>query len=228
MSIGIVVPFDDNVVLVADGMQLNISVEGEPVVSQDVHKIHFLGDRVGLISFGVSQVTEPTIDLLTRSWAASPVPPMLDGETILTLVNQALARVWAALSFDPSIDLSRPELVAGFAVGAITNQGPYVGIMLRTHGASIARVGSADRRARMITSYDTARAQDVYLRHERAESVCTNLGSGSAIEVQQALLRAAARAVREVGSYDRSVGGTIRYAILSPLPPFRTEGIYPG
>jgi hypothetical protein len=132
------------------------------------------------------------------------------------------------LNFDPSIDMSGPEYVAGFAVGGISAEGPFVGLVLRSRNASVTRIGSPDPRARIVIASDAPRAQQIYLTQEKAEPAIANFGSASLEEIKQAILRAATRTVREVGSYDPSVGGAVRYAIISTLTPTIQEGTCEG
>lgn len=228
MSIGIVVPLEDGVILIADSRQVCLARDGRPVEGDLVEhearqKINFLDERVALITFGVVEVTNETLSVLRQVWPLSGSP--LPIETIISMLDLSLARVWGALNFDPRLDLSGPEYVAGFAVGGISAEGIFVGLVIRSREASVSRLSSPDPRARIVIASDAPRAQQIYLQCERSEPAITNFGSDSLAQIKQAVLRAATRAVHEVGSYDQSVGGAVRYAIISTQAPNVREGI---
>jgi hypothetical protein len=227
MSIGVVVPLEDGVILIADSRQVCLARDGRPVEGDQVEnearqKIYFLDERVALITFGVVEVTSETLNVLRQVWQLSGPPLPL--ETIVSMLDLSLARVWGALNFDPRLDLSGPEYVAGFAVGGIAAEGIFVGLVLRSRQASVSCLSSTDPRARIVIASDAPRAQQIYMQSERSEPAITNFGSASLAEIKQAILRAATRAVREVGSYDQSVGGQVRYAIISTQAPNVSEG----
>lgn len=228
MSIGIAVPIEDGVVLIADSRSVWIArdgeaVEGDPVSRNDHRKITLLDERVAVISFGIVEVNDETINVLRQVWPPSTEPmPM---EMIVTLLDLSLARVWGSLNFDPRLDLSGPEHVAGFAVGGISAEGPFVALVLRSRSESFKRESSADPRARIVIASEAGRAQQIYLRNEKSESALANIGSASLEELKQAILRAAEKTVREVSSYDPSVGGIARYTIISIHPPNVSEGV---
>ena len=59
------------------------------------------------------------------------------------------------------------------------------------------------------------------MQNERQQLALHNSQPGNTEPTVYAVVRAAARAIREVEKYDKSVGGTISYAFFSGAPEIR-------
>lgn len=218
MTLGIVVPLPDGVVFVADGRQVNLSTAGEPVVSDELEKINQVAPDVALISFGVSGVTGHFLETLRQNY---PVPHVRIGSTpeeIAGGIDLLLERVWQHVTFPEGTDMTSPSVVAGFGFGGLASGAPFVGMSIRSQQGRIAYQVSADQRARAVIGGVGCNAQQIYVENERRELDLRDQIPGNMEPTVYAVIRAAARTIREVERYDPSVGGTIQYAFLTGAP----------
>ena len=218
MTLGIIVPFPDGVLFVADGRQVNLSEEGEPIVSDAVTKITQIAPDVALVSFGVWGVTNHFLETARQNF---PIPHMSIGSTpeaIARNIDLLLQRVWEHVTLPEGTDLTNPAVVAGFGFGGLASGVPFVGSAIRSQHKSIAFNVSADPRARAVIGGIGCNAHEIYWENERRELDLHDNIPGNTEPTVYALIRGAARTIREVEKHDPSVGGTIQYAFFTGAP----------
>lgn len=218
MTIGIVVPVPDGVLFVADGRQVNLSEEGEPVISNEVTKINQIAPDVALVSFGVSGVTGHFLETLRQNF---PIPHVRIGATpeeIANSIDLLLQRIWEHVTLPEGTDLTDPSIVAGFGFGGLASGVPFTGMAIRSRHGRIAFEVSADQRARVVIGGVGCDAQQIYLENERRELSLHDRIPRNTEPTVYALIRGAARTIREVERHDPSVGGTIQYAFFTGAP----------
>lgn len=218
MTLGIVVPLTDGVLFVADGRQVNLSAAGEPVVSNEVEKINQIAPDVALVSFGASGVTGHFLETLRQNY---PIPHVRIGATLEEVANNIdllLERIWQHVTLPEGTDLTSPSVVAGFGFGGLASGVPFVGMAIRSQRGRIAFQVSADQRARVVIGGVGCDAQQIYLKNERRELDLHDQIPGNTEPTVYAVIRGAARTVREVEKHDPSVGGTIQYAFFMGAP----------
>ena len=146
MTVGIITPLPDGVLFVADGRHLNLSPEGETVVSDGVTKINQIAPDVALISFGVSGITDHFLETLRQNF---PIPHVSIGSTPEAICGQIdilLERVWQHVTLPPETDLKDPRIIAGFGIGGLASGAPFVGMTVRSHDRRIAYQVHSDPR----------------------------------------------------------------------------------
>lgn len=218
MTIGIVVPVPDGVLFVADGRRVNLSEEDEPVISDEVEKITQVAPDVALISFGVSGVTDHFLATLRQNF---PVPHVRIGNApgeVGESIDLLLSRIWEHVTLPEGTDLTSPSVVAGFGFGGLASGVPFTGMAIRSQRGRIAFEVSSDQRARVVLGGIGCNAQQIYLENESRELPLRNQIPGNMEPTVNALIRGAARTIREVEKYDPSVGGTIQYAFFTGAP----------
>jgi hypothetical protein len=218
VTLGIIVPFPDGVLFVADGRQVNLYATGEPVVSDELEKIHQITPDVALISFGVSGVTGHFLETLRQNY---PIPHVRIGATpedIANNIDLLLERIWQHVTLPEGTDLTSPSVVAGFGFGGLASGVPFVGTAIRAQRGRIAFEVSADQRARAVIGGVGCDARQIYLENERRELNLHDQIPGNTEPTVYALIRGAAHTVREVRRHDPSVGGTIQYAFFTGAP----------
>lgn len=216
---GIVIPVPDGVVFVADGRQVSLSHEGEPVISEEMRKIHQIAPSVAIITFGISNVTGHFLDTLRQNFDIPNVHIGHSPEEICSQIDTLLRRIWSHLTFPPETNMEDPSIAAGFAIGGLALGVPFVGITLQTPHKSLAFQVSSDPRARIIIGGNGhPNPHELYMTNEAQELALRNGIPGNMEPTVYALIRAAAKTMREVGRHDRSVGGTIQYSFFTGAP----------
>ena len=218
MTIGIVVPLPDGVLFVADGRRVNLSLEGEPIVDDAITKINQIAPDVALVSFGVDGVTNHFLETLRQNF---PIPHVSIGtspDEIAGNIDLLLKRVWEHMTFPEGTDMDDPRIIAGFGFGGLASGVPFVGMAIRSNQKSIAFQVSVDPGARLVLGGIGCDAQQLYVENERLELELRNNIPGNTEPTVYALIRAAARTIREVEKYDPSVGGVIQYAFFTGAP----------
>lgn len=218
MTVGIIIPNPDGVLFVADGRQTNLSPTDEPLVSNDVSKIHQIAPDVAVITVGISAVTDLFLATLRENFDVPNVRIGNTPEEIVNAIDQLLDRVWQHVIFPPGTDLNNDDMTAGFGVGGLASGAPFVGVVIRTRDLPVARMGTDDQRARVVVGGTNCNPRQLYAAHEQRELDSHDAIAGNTEPTVYALIRAAAAAIREVEQFDPGVGGTIRYSYFTGAP----------
>ena len=203
MTIGLVIPFNNCLLFVADGLRSPLVGSSDPVY--DAQKIYRITDKLAVITFGVHEVTNEVLRLIQ-------VPYGFSSSFVCQLVDELLEHVWANLNFAEHVNLTLPEMIAGFAIGGIAADGPFVGTVLRRHESRHTFECSTDPRAISLVANKIERARTLYLeQHAPLVQLASELDHGG---VEQALIQAARRTIDQVAKYDISVGGKMTHLTI--------------
>jgi hypothetical protein len=218
MTIGIITPLPDGVLFVAEGRQTNLSTSEESIASNDVTKIYQIAPDVVVITFSISGVTAHFLETLRQNFDVPNVRIGNTHEEIVGAIDQLLERVWQRITFPPGTDFTHANITAGFGVGGLASGVPFVGVSIRSKDLSIALLASDDQRARIVIGGNNCNPRQLYIEHERRELGLYDAIDGNTEPTIYAVIRAAAKAIREVERYDPGVGGTIRYSYFTGAP----------
>lgn len=234
MTIGIALNLPDEVLLVADGRRLSLYKPGEPIEDDDLNKIINLpsagATAAAVISFGISEVTDLAVRMIEH---LVPLTNYHLGSTpndICERIDAAVAGAWTAITpcFSAQIDLTRDDHVAGFVIGGRVLNVLFIGVTLRSSNRRIAFECSTAPDMKLVLSSDILRSRQILMDNLSKEPLLTSaLQVGTKEDIRQAYLRGAVQTVHEVERFDSSVGGTIRYAVISTgMVPY-SSGICP-
>jgi hypothetical protein len=234
MTIGIAVRFQDEVLLVADGRRVDLYQPGEPVEADDLNKIMNLpssgATAAAVISFGVSHVTNLALKIIENLVPRSNYHLGTTPDDICQRIDAAVAGAWVAIAphFDAQIDLTRDDHVAGFVIGGRVLEVPFIGGTLRGFNRPIAFECSTDPNAKIVLCSNIERGRQILMDKLSGEEILTSdLATATRDQTRQAYMRGAVKTVREMEKADPSIGGTIRYAVISTgLVPYYS-GICP-
>lgn len=234
MTIGIAVRVQDEVLLVADGRRLNLYEPGEPIETDDLSKIKNFptsdATAAAVISFGVSQVTDLAAKIIESLIPLSNYHLGRTPDDICQRIDAAVAGAWTAIAphLDAQINLTRDDHVAGFVIGGRVLNVPFVGGMLRGYDRRIVFECSTDPNAKIVLCSDIPRCRQVFMDKLSAEKLLTSdSATATKEETRQAFLRGAVRTEREMERLDRSIGGVIRYGVISSGLVSYSSGICP-
>jgi hypothetical protein len=229
MTIGIVLPLEDGVLLVADGRE---TYPHDPARSptDNSNKIERITPTVGTISFGLIQATENAVITLRQSLTASPIyTPQQVHQSVLSSVrfgwNLLFAERWKDAGekrYDPT---SRAALIVGGLAGTV----PFASALLIY--ADRATGGNTEDSALVLNPYipiilcdEGERARDDFqARVAQVRAMYgTNPGDGLKNRIVMNLLDAASATISMIAARDmtKSVGGTNHYALIRRGHPY--------
>jgi hypothetical protein len=151
-------------------------------------------------------------------------------DDICQRIDAAIAGAWIAIAphFDAKIDLIRDDHVAGFVIGGRVLNVPFIGATLRSCNRRIAFDCSTDPNAKIVLSSDTQRSRQILMDKLSLEKFLTSdSATATKDETRQAYMRGAVKTVREMEQIDPSIGGIIRYGVISNGPVPYHAGICP-
>jgi hypothetical protein len=233
MTIGIAICLEDEILLFADGRHLDAYREDEPVKTDTANKIVRLStsDQVGiaLISFGVTHVTNLAIHILEQLLPLTNFHLGSTPEDICRIIDSAISGAWTAITpcFASNIDLTRNDHVAAFVIGGYVLKTPFVGVTIRTHERGIGFQYSTKTDVNIVLSQDKERSRQIFLKNRSLEPALSGIIAATKSEIREAYKRSAVKTIREVASSDQSVGGTIRYSIMTTESNQYIEGVCP-
>jgi hypothetical protein len=221
MTIGIAVTMPNAVLLVADGRKTLPLVENS-LVDDNVDKITVINNNLAIISFGITQATEPALENL-KSLSID----VNDMNVCVKSVKDSLDIGWNSMvsRLATDVDRSKSFMRAALVTGGLVDQTSFIaGVMhdfdvtkqpvIRSGGLNTIVLGGDKYNS--DTYFETKVVTFIQNTHVSIEHFSESLFYG--------VLQAAGDTIRTISKYDNSVGGTIRYVLLRPSStPIRGE-----
>lgn len=227
MSVGIGLTMPGGVLLVADG---RLSLPFAPGVPprDGVEKIHVLHAGFAVLELGIRQVTAPAVAALRQMpWplAATRLSPDQHRQRLAAVLDSG----WTSLEtqLGPDADRTHPALQAALIGAGVAGRRSFLSGVLRSSGSS---TPTAVVTAPLEYIVMGGEAQGALPRFGR-RALHAFCAFGRGVDWAQgaplsAMIDAAGHTIRDVQQSDRSVGGTVRFAVLrSALAPL--VGVWP-
>jgi hypothetical protein len=223
MTIGIGICIKNEILLLADGRRLSIYKEGEPVETDDANKINrfFTSGQtsVALISFGVSEVTNLAIKILEQLLPLTNFHLGNTPQAICKIVDAAMEAAWIAIMpcFGPIIDLTRDDHITAFVIGGRVLTTPFIGLEIRNSKQSLRHECSLSPNANIVLSSAGNKARHLFDQNIASEPDLKDPLIDT-LKCREAYIRIALKTISEVSINEPSIGGTIRYEVISTIP----------
>ena len=213
MTIAITVCLTDGALLIADGKRTKPFSTNEQV-QDNVNKIHRIGQRIGVISFGIETVTETAIKIIRRNVVDSARSSPQD---VVTEIERSVGKCWRSFlqTLSPDIERNHPSMRAGFLVGGIARNINFIGGVLfwpdghkpptiETEPSKYIVLGGEEQNSQRIFA-DYLKKLTENIRQE---------GANDKKIYELSSVCAGALTIREVEKTNPAVGGTIRYVTI--------------
>jgi hypothetical protein len=141
MTTGIAFNLENTVILAADGRERKYDLPGQPIVREDSNKIIQVGPPIGIISAGISKVSEEAIAHFQYNYNYE-----LPLEKIIDLAVFSLSAAWQRLgpAIPPHIALDDPNLNGTLLIGGFASDTQFIASVARHYDGRTPRTVSTN------------------------------------------------------------------------------------
>jgi hypothetical protein len=211
MTVGIAVIIPEAVVLVADSRKSWPFDKGKSPVD-DSEKIHVFNDKLAVISFGITQVTDIAVRLLhNQTFMEKSIP------SIVSNVENSMQVAWESVSrrLDSGADKSHSSMRSALVVGGLLGAKPYLAGILRDFSTPKPPTLQDKHFGYIVLGGESVDAQDVFHANLLSRLEKSNHGIHTFSDILvETVLNAAKDTIVFVEKDDHTVGGPIHYLLL--------------
>jgi hypothetical protein len=214
MTLGIVVCLKNSTLLIADGM-LTKPYQNNEAVTSDCNKIKIINQNLGCIEFGLDIPTGMATAQLSKNLKDFHTP-----EEVVESAKTELFRGWAflLLHLSPSVDVYYPSFKSALALaGFIPEKHQFFigGVLQKIDSTPSTAVNTIADNYILLTHGDEANAKRLFQKYLEELHQSPELPAITKDNRVNLYLYAGAKTIRAVEKTEPTVGGTIRYLVIT-------------
>jgi hypothetical protein len=212
LTIGIAVCFEDAVLLIADGKVTQPYVNNR-VITNDDDKITVFNQQLACIQFGITVTTSYAVNIISQN--------LREFETIdevMQVITKAVTESWSLLQMavSKSVDKTNPAFKEAIVVaGYVSNPAKFfIGGVLQTLDSKPQQVVATMPNNFILLSHDDPKAKAIFKKYVSETELQAIRHITPDIRFNE-YLDAAAKTIRDIEKIDLTIGGIVRYVILT-------------